>query len=379
MTRNNKNTRSWIITMILLTGIIACVAPVTADSAWLEITSTPSGAWACLDHWDCHYTPITVATDPTSYHSLTVSKDGYQTTTQTVYANRLGSTTPVRIVLIDEPTQTGSLDIDSIPTDSDIWLDERYYGTTPQVVGGLYAGSHSLTLKKAGYYDYLEPFTIVAGEISAKSPRLTAYTSSSGYGDLRIRSNPAGAAVYVNNNYKGTTISSSALYVTQLSPGSYTVRVTLANYQTYTETAVVTAGSVNEIYANMASVVPGPTPNTNGQITVRSNPSGANIYVDNAYMGLTPLTLVNIPAGDHTIILKMNGYQNWQSSVKVPSGVSTDVSGTLASIPTVVPTNSVTQRAPLPTQAPVGLVSIFGAIGICGASAILFRINRKND
>jgi hypothetical protein len=377
MPLNTKSTRSWLFTLILLIGITVCIAPVAAENAWLEITSNPSGAWACLDHWDCHYTPITIPTEASSYHSLTISKDGYQTITQTVYANSLGTTTPVVILLVQEPNQTGSLDIDSIPTDSDIWIDERYYGTTPQVVGGLYAGSHSLTLKKAGYYDYLEPFTIVAGQISSKSPRLTAYTSSSGYGDLRIRSNPAGAAVFVNNNYKGTTISSTALYVTQLTPGSYTVRVTLANYQTYTETAVVTAGSVNEIYANMASVVPGPTPNTNGQITVRSSPSGANIYVDNAYMGLTPLTLVNIPAGDHTIILKMNGYQNWQSSVKVPSGVSTDVSGTLASIPTAVPTNSVTQLAPLPTQAPVGLVSIFGALGICGACSLLFRINKK--
>ena len=99
----------------------------------------------------------------------------------------------------------------------------------------------------------------------------------------------------------GTTISSSALYVTQLAPGSYPVRITLANYQPYTVTAVVTAGGVYDIRANLVPVTPGPTPNTNGQITVRSNPSGANIYLDNAYRGLTPLTLVDIPQGSHTI------------------------------------------------------------------------------
>jgi hypothetical protein len=363
--------------MILLIGITVCIAPVAAENAWLAITSNPSGAWACLDHWDCHYTPITIATDASSYHSLTVSKDGYQTITQTVYANSLGTTTPVAISLVQEPTQTGSLDIDSIPTGSDIWLDERYYGTTPQIIGGLAAGTHSLTLKKAGYFDYLEPFQIVAGQVSSMSPRLIGYSSSSGYGDIQIQSNPVGAAVYVNNNYKGTTISSSALYVTQLTPGSYSIRVTLANYQTYYETVTVTAGSVSDIHANMVYVTPGPTPNINGQITVRSSPSGANIYLDNAFMGLTPLTLVNIPQGNHDIILKMNGYQNWQSAVSVPAGVSTDVSGTLLANPTPVPTTYTSQLAPLPTQSPISLVSIISAIGICGAAAILFRINKK--
>lgn len=373
MPKNCMNTPSWFFTMILLLAITVIIVPVSAESAWLEIKSDPSAAWACLDHWNCQYTPITIPTDPSSYHSLTVSKDGYQTTTQTVYANSLGTITPVLITLVQEPTLTGRLDIDSIPTNSDIWLDERYYGTTPQIIGGLTAGTHTLTLRKAGYFDYLEPVSIVAGEISAQSPRLVAYSATSGYGDLQVQSNPVGAAVYVNNNYKGTTISSSALYVTQLPPGSYLVRVTLANYQSYTETALVVAGKVYNINANMAPVVPGPTPNINGQITVRSSPSGANIYLDNAYRGLTPLTLVDIPHGNHAIILKMNGYQNWQSSVSVPAGSSTDVSGTLASSPTLEPTRYPTQLAPLPTKSPISMVSIISAFGICGAAAILYK------
>jgi hypothetical protein len=201
---------------------------------------------------------------------------------------------------------------------------------------------------------------------------MSPYTPSSGFGDLRIQSNPVGAAVYVNNNYAGTTISSTALYVTQLKPGSYSVRVTLAGYQIYTQTAAITAGTVAAIQANMVPVSPGPTPYTNGQITVRSNPSGANIYLDNAYKGLTPLTLVDIPQGSHAIILKLNGYQDWQSSVNVLAGSSTDVSGTLASSPQLTPTT----LPPQTTQAPISLVTILSGIGICSAAAILYRKSR---
>lgn len=373
MSRNFMNTRLWSLTVVLIIGIAACMVPAAAENAWFEIKSDPPGALACLDHWNCQNTPFTVATDPDSYHSITVSKDGYQMATQTVYANGLGESTNVMVFLVKEPDLTGTLDADSNPAGADIWLDERYYGTTPQIIGGLSAGSHALTMRKAGYYDYLEPFMIVAGQISTRSPTMTAYSQSAGFGDLQIQSNPVGAAVYVNNNYKGTTFSSSALYVTQLPPGSYLVRVTLANYQSYSETVVVQAGKINEIYATLVPVMPGPTPNTNGQITVRSSPSGANIYLDNAYMGLTPLTLVNIPQGSHAIILKINGYRNWQSLVNVPAGSSTDVSGILASNPTPIPTAYPTQLAPLPTKSSLSILGIISAMGICGAATILYR------
>jgi hypothetical protein len=369
MTQNFMNTRSWFLTAILIIGITACIGPAAAEIAWIEVNSEPSGAWACLDHWNCHDTPITVGTDPNSYHSITLYQDGYQMSTQTVYADDPGVTTRITVVLVPNPPQTGILDLDSRPTGADIWLDERYYGTTPLVIGGLSAGTHSLTIRKAGYYDYTEPFMIVAGQTTSRSPGMTPYTQSSGYGDLQIQSNPVGAAVYVNNNYRGTTVSSSSVYVTQLPPGSYSVRVTLADYQPYTVTAVVKAGAVYDIHANMVPVTPGPTPYINGQITVRSSPSGANIYLDNAYRGLTPLTLVDIPQGSHTLILKMNGYQNWQSSVNVPAGSSADVSGTLSPSPLPYPTTF----PPQPTQSPIALISIISAIGICSVAAILYR------
>ena len=361
--------------ILLLIAIIASIAPVAAESvAYIQVNSTPSGALVCLDHYLCQQTPITFTTTPNSYHALTVYQDGFQMFAQSVYASDPTMTTYVEVTLSHGSSQTGSLDLDSNPTNADIWLDNLYYGTTPQIIGGLSAGTHTLVLRKAGYYDYQEPFPITAGQTSTRSPWMTPYTKASGYGDIQIQSYPTGAAVYVNNNYMGTTISSSALYVTQLSPGSYPVRITLADYQPYTVTADVTAGGVYTIHANLVPVTPGPTPDTNGQITVRSSPSGANIYIDNLYKGLTPLTLVEIPKGGHSILLRMNGYQDWQSSVNVAARSSTDVSGTLAaSGPQPTPSTEVTQPAPLQTRSPVSVISIIAAIGICGAGVLLFR------
>jgi hypothetical protein len=368
-----------LFTALLLIAVLASIVPAAADSiAYIQVTTVPSGAQACLDHYTCNITPTLFTTTPNSYHSITFYKDGYLSfTAQSVYTSSPNVTTNLQVTLAPIPLQTGSLDLDSSPTSSDIWLDSLYYGTTPQIIGGLSDGIHTLVLKKAGYYDDTESFTIVAGQTTTKNSVLTPYTVSSGYGDIQIQSYPVGAAVYVNDNYMGTTISSSALYITQLTTGSYPVRITLAGYQPYYETAVVTAGGVYDIHANLVPVTPGPTPDTNGQITVRSGPSGANIYLDNLYKGLTPLTLVAIPEGSHTILLKMNGYQDWQSTVNVAAGSSTDVSGTLAvttaTQPQQTPTTAVSQPAPLQTRSPVSVITILSAIGICGAAAAVYR------
>ena len=364
--------RSLFLTMILLFAIIAFSAPVAAESvAYVQVSSNPANAMACLDHYTCNLTPVRFTTTPNSAHTITFYKDGYLSfTTQSLYTGNPDVTTNLDVTLTAITAQTGSVDLSSHPTDASIWLDNLYQGTTPQLIGGLSPGTHTLVLKKAGYYDSTESFTIVASQTTSGYKQLTPYASTSGYGDIRVQSYPVGAAVYVNNNYMGTTISSSALSVTQLSPGSYPVRITLPNYQPYTITAVVTAGGTYDIRANMVPSS-GPAPNGNGQITVRSGPSGANIYLDNLYKGLTPLTLVEVPTGSHTIVLKMNGYQDWQSSVNVPAGSSTDVSGTLLAVTYVPQAPAGTQLAPVQTRSPLSVASIVAAIGICGAAVIL--------
>ena len=379
MSRNLKNIQSWVVIAILLLGITACISPAAAaESAWFEITSEPSGAWACLDHWNCHDTPITFTTEPDSYHTISVYKDGYLMSTQMIYASGPGVSTPVTVVLIPSTPHTGILDVDSTPSGAGIWIDLNYYGKTPQIIGGLAAGSHSLTLKKAGYYDQKQEVQIVAGQTSTVSPSLSAYPAQPGFGSLQIDSAPAGAAIFLNSNYQGTTVALGESFdINQITPGTYTVRLTLPDYQTFTQVVAVKDGMVYDIHAVLVPVSPGPTPDTTGELTLRSNPSGANIYLNNAYRGITPLTLVDIPQGSHVIILKLNGYQNWQSTVNVLGGVHSEVSGTLSLSP--APTSAPTQLPPVQQpQSPVGMLTIITALGIC-CLAVIFAVYKKKN
>lgn len=362
MVRIVQGNRILLVACILLISIFAACAPVSG-AAYIDVTSSPSGATVCLDGWNCDTTPETFSVGAYTWHTVTVSMPGYQTWSDYMGTGSDVSTTAEYAQLVPVST-VGWLKIN--PFGADVTVDGTYYGNGDMSFP-LSAGSHTLQLKKAGYSDYTTTFSISDGQTTSLAPGMTPYAQSSGYGDLQIQSDPSGAAVYVNNNYKGTTSSSSALYVTQLTPGSYTVSLSLPDYQTYTETAVVQSGIIYDIHANLVPVTPGPSPDTTGQINVGSSPAGAEIYLDNTFRGITPMTLVNIPQGSHTIILKITGYQDWSSPVNVIAGTYAQVSGTLSSGQQPNPTAT----APQPTKSPAAFATIISAIGICGVLVLL--------
>ena len=100
-------TRSLFFTAILLIAIIAGIAPVAADSvAYIQVSSIPSGAQACLDHYTCNETPAMFTTTPNSYHSVTLYKDGYLSFTNlSVYASSPNVTTNLLATLASIPSR----------------------------------------------------------------------------------------------------------------------------------------------------------------------------------------------------------------------------------------------------------------------------------
>ena len=67
--------------------------------------------------------------------------------------------------------------------------------------------------------------------------------------------------------------------------------------------------SVFSVTQLIGTPTPTPTPSS-GRISFTSIPSGANIYLDNAYRGLTPLTIDGVPNGRHAVVLRLDGYED---------------------------------------------------------------------
>ncbi|MDD1718137.1 MAG: PEGA domain-containing protein [Methanoregulaceae archaeon] len=69
-------------------------------------------------------------------------------------------------------------------------------------------------------------------------------------------------------------------------------------------------------------------PSVTGELSVMSRPTGANVYIDSVFKGMTgagPLVIDNVPAGMHQIKLTKSGFFPVTRYVNVPDGSTLDV------------------------------------------------------
>lgn len=110
--------------------------------------------------------------------------------------------------------------------------------------------------------------------------------------------------------------------------GTISISISKNGYNTYN-----TAEYVYMDKSITYSIDPIPPIPTTGNIQFVSVPTGADIFIDGkpvAPLGAkTPITIMDIPAGDHAWALRLIGYNESSSRVIVPSGGTTSVYATL--------------------------------------------------
>ncbi len=93
----------------------------------------------------------------------------------------------------------GSASVDSDLMDAEIWIDGKQYGVTPNVVERLLVGSHTLVLKKSGYADLQQQFSVEEGKEASLSVKLPAGRS------VQFTSEKPGMRIIVDGKKLGTT------------------------------------------------------------------------------------------------------------------------------------------------------------------------------
>jgi hypothetical protein len=141
-------------------------------------------------------------------------------------------------------------------------------------------------------------------------------------GTIYAQSSPAGAAIYMNGNFYGY----SPVTIPALAPGSYSMKASLSGYSPDTQIVYVYAGQTTTYYPVLQ---PSPQPPRNtGTVTVTSNPTGAQVYVDGNYQGKAPMTVTLYP-GSHTFRLTLNGYNDYVTTVYVTAGTSQTINAVM--------------------------------------------------
>jgi hypothetical protein len=293
------------------------VPPVNYGS--ISVESSPSGASIYFNGNYRGIAPLIISDVWPGSYPIQAELNGYRTfaTTTSVAA---GTRSTVYCPLSSMDT-SGSLYVLSNPANAKVMLDGVYRGTTPLTLSNLASTTHIVELDHAGYYDWKSSVDVPAGGTKTVSGTLNPMPASTS-GWVYVSSSPGGALVMLDGTNYGQTPASGSLKLNAIGTGDHTVVLTLAGYTSSTTKVNVLANTVSEVDVILR---PAGTPPANGELSVSSTPAGANIFVDNNFVGISPLTLRAIPAGSHVVTVRLAGYQDFEITTQVNAGATSTV------------------------------------------------------
>jgi hypothetical protein len=176
-------------------------------------------------------------------------------------------------------------------------------GTTTLQITDIGVGDHEIRVEKNLYYSYSEIVNIqpdMIGEVKAEL--------KPNFGSLSINSVPTGSVVMINGQVKGKTPYS----IDRIKSDSYNITVSKDLYHTYEENFIIIDGSENPRDISLTPAF--------GELTVKTNPTGAEVRIDGQSRGATPFELDELPSGNYHLTLTKDLFQTIDLDIVIEDG-----------------------------------------------------------
>jgi uncharacterized protein (TIGR02145 family) len=236
-------------------------------------------------------TPLTTEAIASGEHTVQVVKEMYQPAVQKVTVTD-GQTTPLTVRL-----QPNFAELTVIaPLGATIVLNNEQKGVgswNGRLSSGIYSVEARLSKHKVAKQDV---------ELATGEKRTIELEPTPIYGSLDVISSPSGANIRIDGKDYGTTPNT----LNRLLIGEYTVELSRQGYSAVRKSISINEGasaSINETLQN------------GKEVTIRSTPSGANLFVDGVAMGTTPF-IGNLSFGSHVLKIE-NGGKSAEKTVEV--------------------------------------------------------------
>ncbi len=306
-------TRLFSFIGILLFGLLAVVLGYifTAKTLLIEIKPTPDRIALHGKIW-----PIKIRdrylVQP-GHYSIIADKTGYRSIEQKIKVSKHKSQT-LSFTLEKNP---GYLLLSSEPNENvEITIDGKNYGATPIEPIPLDAGTYTLEASTERYQAYSTQIVIEGKDLEQK---LTVKLLPN-WQEVVIDSQPAGAAIWLNGEEKGTTPATF-----ELDTGHYSLELLHADFLPYVKDFSVDANQTFEL--PIAELFTSPS-----HLVITSTPSKATVTVAGEEQGVTPFTLRLNPNVEHNINLSKPGFKANQQTITLKPGEQKSISANLEAI-----------------------------------------------
>ena len=223
----------------------------------------------------------------------------------------------------------GSIRVTSQPGNAAVLLDGTRKGETPVTLEGVVAGPHTLTLSLPGYHETTLTVTVIERQTLDIAITLNPAPLPSGgeKGYLTVTSDPPGASL----SLKGVPAGVTPLTNRETDPGIHPLKVSLPGYQEYSYDIHIYSGQGTTLAVRLvpAQGSVGSTAGTAGapcHLRFTSDPPGADVYIDNRFVGLTPAGAGDLQPGKYDIMILLPFYRAYTEEVYLSPGEAREIS-----------------------------------------------------
>lgn len=129
-------------------------------------------------------------------------------------------------------------------------------------------------------------------------------------GEISLESLPPGADIYVDGVRRGRTPQRL-----RIKPGEHTIRMHAAFCFDWEQAVTLKEGEKKKVVASLERW---------GSLVIRSDPPGAEVFIEGEEMGVTPLRITPMNVGEHRVEVRLEGWEHVSTFFPVRYGQSTN-------------------------------------------------------
>lgn len=140
-----------------------------------------------------------------------------------------------------------------------------------------------------------------------------AYAKSKTMGGAYITSYPVGAAVKLDGEDAGTT----PCLIGKVTVGQHTIKLSLPGYHHLFTNIEIKENELKDFNFRLKPMY--------GSISINTQPSGADVFLNGKYIGRSPRRIEDLLAVNHWVRINQSGYQKWEKEIQLEADQTTSV------------------------------------------------------
>ncbi|HJO56472.1 MAG TPA: PEGA domain-containing protein, partial [Candidatus Scalindua sp.] len=294
----------------------------------VTIKSTPADGLIFIDGKEAGTSPKTIFDIKGGTHLVEVRIDGYEN-----WSENIEITDKEYNLIASLQEKTGSIDVQSEPSNATILINGNKVGFTPETIKNIKPGIHQIEIRADGFGNWSNNVEVT----TEKKSKVTALLLKAS-GSINVKSSPENAKIYIDGREVGTTPTT----LSSIPIGAHEIDVKIDGHEGWNKSIIIKKEKELSLNAVLQINI--------GSINIESYPKNAKIYIDGKEVGITPKRFTDIVVGTHEVEVLLEGYLIWKKTIKVKSEKETSITADLKKIssPLEIKTDKTTKAPEIP-------------------------------